>query len=155
MAIGVLGGYLLGRANKKYLAVLMAVLAAGGKLPVNPEELLRRTVLGGEGGPLDKLTGDLRGQVIDAAKSVAIAAASKRIDSFTDKLQERASTLRQPPAEKGAKRRRTEEPREEPEDEYDEYDEYEDEPEEPEEREPVRPRRPRSESRSGDEAPQR
>ncbi|HEV7930858.1 MAG TPA: hypothetical protein VGP70_00845 [Actinomadura sp.] len=169
MAIGVLGGYLLGRANKKHLAVLMALLAAGGKIPINPEELLRRIPLGGAGSPLEKISGDLRGQVLDAAKSVAMAAASKRIESLSDKLQERATTLRQPPTEKDGKRRGTEKPRDE--DEYDEeYDEeYEDEdeyePEEPEERpkereEPApRPRRPRTEARggtkSGDEAPQR
>jgi hypothetical protein len=165
MAIGVLGGYLLGRANKKHLAVLMALLAAGGKIPVNPEELLRRIPLGGEGTPLGKLTCDLREQAMEAAKSVAVAAASRRIDSLSDKLQERASTLRQPPVKKGEKRRRTEEPREEPEyeDEYDDGYENEYEPEEPEEREereePARPRRPRSEARegtrSGYEAPQR
>ncbi|MCW2902346.1 MAG: Uncharacterized protein JWO67_4611 [Streptosporangiaceae bacterium] len=170
MAIGVLGGYLLGRANKKNLAILMALLAAGGKIPINPEELLRRTPLGGVGGPLEKLTGDLRGQLIEAGKSVAMAAASSRIDSLSDKLQERAAGLRQAPVKKGQKRRRTEEPREEPEyedeydDEYEDEDEYEPEEaegrEEEREEERPRPRRPRSEPRAGgprraDDAPQR
>ena len=67
IAVGVLGGYLLGRSHKTRLAVLMALLAAGGRLPVDPADLLRRTPLGAEGGPLDKLTGDLRSQLVDAA----------------------------------------------------------------------------------------
>ncbi|GAA2108268.1 hypothetical protein [Actinomadura alba] len=163
IAVGVIGGYLLGRSHKTRLAVLMALMAAGGKLPVDPADLLRRTPLGAEGGPLDKLTGDLRSQLLDAGKSVAMAAASGRIDSLSDKLQQRAETLREPAAGK-RRARPAEEPREErgrradeDEDAYDYEDEYEDYyedeeeygPEEPEEREERRPpaRLPRREPR--------
>jgi len=78
------------------MAALMALIAAGGKLPlpIDAQDLLRRTPLGAEGGPLDKLTGDLRGQLIDAGRSVAMAAASNRIDSLSDKLQQRAERMR-------------------------------------------------------------
>jgi hypothetical protein len=157
IAVGVLAGYLLGRSHQMKLAVLMALMALGGKLPVDPAELLRRTPLGAEGGPLDKLTGDLRGQLVDAGKSVAMAAASSRIDSLSDKLQQRAETLRAPGGKKEG-RPAAEEPREErrpSEDEYeDEYEgEYEGdyEPEEPEAREERRPpeRAPKREPRRG------
>jgi hypothetical protein len=167
IAVGVLAGYLLGRSHKIKLAVLMALLALGGKLPVDPADLLRRTPLGAEGGPLDKLTGDLRSQLIDAGKSVAMSAASSRIDSLSDKLQQRAETMRAPGGKKGEARPAAEEPREERkprEYEYeDEYEgEYEDEyePEEPEAREERRPptRSPKQEPRratprSGEDAP--
>jgi hypothetical protein len=93
IAVAVVGGYLLGRSRKTRLAALLALLAAGGKLPIDQRELLRHTPLGG---PLEKLTGDLRSQVVDAGLSVAKKAASNRIDSFSDKLQQRAESLRTP-----------------------------------------------------------
>jgi hypothetical protein len=155
IAVAVVGGYLLGRSRKTRLAALLALLAAGGKLPIDQRELLSRTPLGG---PLEKLTGDLRTQLVDAGMSVAKKAASDRIDSLSDKLQQRAETLRVPKPGRGRERAETEEaaeegaeaparrerarpeparrrPREEPprrarrrepEEEPDEYDEYED-----------------------------
>lgn len=141
IAVGIVGGYLLGRTHKTRLAVLMALAAAAGRLPVDPGDLLRRTPLGVEGGPLDKLTGDLRGQLVDAGKSVAMAAASSRIDSLSDKLQHRADRMRAPGIKRDEGEPADERSRERPApDEYaDEYeedefaDEYE--PEEPPARE--------------------
>jgi hypothetical protein len=118
IAVAVVGGYLLGRSGKTRLAALLALLAAGGKLPIDQRELLRKTPLGA---PLDKLTGDLRGQLVDAGVSVAKKAASHRIDSLSDRLQQRAEAMRGPGMKKGG------------------------EPEETEE-EPARPRRERGES---------
>ncbi|MGH3743204.1 MAG: hypothetical protein ACRDT1_17995, partial [Micromonosporaceae bacterium] len=115
MAVAVVGGYLLGQSHKTRLAVLMALMTAGGRLPVDPGELLRRTPLGAEGGPLDKVTGDLRTQLVDAGKSVATAAASSRIDSLSDKLQQRADRLRVPDVKTAKRRPAEEEPREWPE----------------------------------------
>jgi hypothetical protein len=153
IAVAVVGGYFLGRSRKTRLAALLALLAAGGKIPID-SELLRKTPLGA---PLDKLTGDLRGQLVDAGMNVAKRAASSRIDSFSDKLQQRADVLRTPRPKGGAaaeddeepqtqerprrQRRRDEPAREEPArrtrsrrapepeeapDEYDDYDDYED-----------------------------
>jgi hypothetical protein len=102
IAVAMVGGYVLGRSHKTRLALLLALMAAsGGRLPIGPEDLLRKTPLGGQ---LDKLTGDLRAQLVDAGMSVAKKAASSRIDSFSDRLQERAESLR------GTARRREEEP---------------------------------------------
>jgi hypothetical protein len=92
IAVAVVGGYVLGRSRKTRLAALLALMAAGGgKLPVGPEDLLRKSPLAE---PLEKLTGDLRSQLVDAGMSVAKRAASNRIDSLSDRLQERAETLR-------------------------------------------------------------
>ncbi len=93
IAVAVVGGYFLGRSRKTRLAALLALLAAGGKIPIDQRELLRKTPLGA---PLEKLTGDLKGQIVDAGMNVAKRAASNRIDSFSDKLQQRADTLRTP-----------------------------------------------------------
>jgi len=167
MAVAIAGGYLLGQSHKTRLAVLIALIAAAGRLPVDPGELLRRTPLGAEGGPLDKLTGDLRTQLVDAGKSVAVAAASSRIDSLSDKLQQRADRLRVPDVKTAKRRPAGEEPRERPEsDEYEgeEYAEYADEhePEEPVAREAPRrsaplPRQeePRRRAPRGEETPPR
>jgi hypothetical protein len=102
MAIALAGGYLLGRSHKTKLAGILALLAAvGGELPIDERELLRRTPLGA---PLDKLTGDLRTQLVDAGMSVAKKAASSGIDSFSDKLQQRATSMRAPDLTKRAER---------------------------------------------------
>lgn len=153
IAVAVVGGYILGRSRRTRLAAVLALMAAGGgRLPVGPEDLLRKGPLAG---PLDKLTGDLRSQLVDAGMSVAKRAASSRIDALSDRLQERADTLRgtarqaeeaveEEEEEVPRPRRRREEPprrerereREEPrrgrarereydEYDYDEYDEYE------------------------------
>ncbi|MCW2863768.1 MAG: hypothetical protein JWP48_5476 [Actinoallomurus sp.] len=175
MAVAIVGGYLLGRSHKIQLAVLLALsAAAGGKLPIEPSELLRHTPLGG---PLDKLTGDLRGQLVESGMAVAKKAASSGIDSLSDKLQQRADTLRGPAATKGPKPGQAEEPeppagrerarvpeRKEASDDYDEYEGDESERGEPESerddreerRPPPRPTRsepPRRAPRRGEDRP--
>ena len=107
IAVAVVGGYVLGRSKKTRMAVLLALAAAGGgKLPFGPEDLLRKSPLGG---PLDKLAGDLRSQVMDVGMSVAKKAASDRIDSFSDRLQDRADTLRGTGARRGEEAEEAEE----------------------------------------------
>ncbi|GAA2405439.1 hypothetical protein GCM10010191_11610 [Actinomadura vinacea] len=169
MAVAIVGGYLLGRGQKSRLAAVMALLAAGGKLPLDPGDLLRRTPLGAAGGPLEKFTGDLKPQLVDAGKSLVMAAASNRIDSLSDKLQERADRMRTPDVKVGKGRAEDEESRRErPEPEEDEYEEYEEESysDEPEPEEPAArkaPRRsappprqePRRRAARGEEAPRR
>jgi hypothetical protein len=112
MAVAVVVGYLLGRRHKTRWAALLALLgAAGGEVPIDERELLRRTPLGA---PLDKLTADIRTQLVDAGMSVAKKAASSRIDSFSEKLQQRAASMRGPGVTKRGQRDEAEEPLEEP-----------------------------------------
>ncbi|MEV0406503.1 hypothetical protein [Actinoallomurus sp. NPDC050550] len=92
MAVGVVVGYLLGRRHKKRLAALLALLAAaGGKVPIDEREVLRRTPVGA---PLDKLTADIRTQLVDAGTSVVKKAA------ISEKLQ----SMRGPGVTKGGQR---------------------------------------------------
>lgn len=93
VALGLTGGYLLGRSRKMKAAMFLAILAAGGKLPADPNELVRRIPLLGGGGPLDEVTADLRERLVDAGKTAAMTAASNRIDSLSDKLERRTATL--------------------------------------------------------------
>lgn len=108
MAVAVVAGYVLGRSHKTRSAALLALsAAAGGRLPIEPRELLRHTSLGG---PLEKLTGDLRGRLVESGTALVKRAASSGIESFSDKLQQRADALRGPDATKGAEPGGDEEP---------------------------------------------
>ncbi len=91
VAVSVLGGYLLGRGHKTRLAVLLALMAAGGRLPGNAGELLRRTALGGS---LDQITEDLRGRLAASGSELAKKAASSPVESLSDILHERTEALR-------------------------------------------------------------
>jgi hypothetical protein len=90
VAVSVLGGYLLGRSHKTRLAVLLALLAASGRLPDGVSGLLRRTALGGS---LDQIAGDLRTRLSSAGSSIAEKAASSPVDSLSDILHERTEAL--------------------------------------------------------------
>jgi hypothetical protein len=108
MAVAIAAGYLLGRSHKIQLAALLALsAAAGGKLPIDERELLRHTPLGA---PLDKLTADLRGQLVESGIAAAKKAASSGIESFSDKLQQRAETMRGTGTTMGAEAGEPEEP---------------------------------------------
>lgn len=92
IAAAVAVGYLLGRTRKMKLAIVVGGLLAGKKLPTDPTELLKQGLSSVSGS--EALTGDLRARLVDAAKTAAGAAASRRIDSWGDALTERAAGLR-------------------------------------------------------------
>ncbi|MGP3949974.1 hypothetical protein [Streptomyces sp. 7N604] len=97
-AMAIAGGYVLGRRRKTRLALALAALAA-------------RRGLGGQGGgragellkspELSRLTKNLRGELLAAGKAAAAGAVSNRVDSLSDRLEQRATSLRTgPPGEK-------------------------------------------------------
>ncbi|PXY23527.1 hypothetical protein [Prauserella endophytica] len=88
VAAAVGAGYLLGRTRKMRLALMIAAAGATGKLGGAPRELLQQGVKRLAASPeLSKITDSVRGDLVDAARSAAMAAASSRIDSLNDRLQ--------------------------------------------------------------------
>ncbi|WP_159043277.1 hypothetical protein [Streptomyces sp. NBRC 110028] len=86
-ALAFTGGYLFGRGHKVGLALTLAGMAAGrrlasGHLPGGMQELASSEI------------GRLRGQLVSAGRSAALSAASHRMDALSDRLEERAASLR-------------------------------------------------------------
>jgi hypothetical protein len=123
VALGVAGGYLLGRTKKMKLALMLAGMAAGRQAG-GPGELLKTgSKLLGSTPELAQLTDQVRGRLLDAGKTAALAVATRQVESLTDRVGKRVESL----GDVGLPRqRRSEEPAEEPADEpapRDEYDE--------------------------------
>ncbi len=147
VALGVAGGYFLGRTKKMKLALMLAGIA-GGRQAGSPGELLKSGTKLLAGRPeLARLTDEVRGRLLEAAKAAAVAAATRQVENLTDRVGKRVEALGDIGA--GGRRRaeelipeelapeeRAEDERAEDERAEDEYaeDEY---AEEPAEREPV------------------
>ncbi|MEV4367489.1 MULTISPECIES: hypothetical protein [unclassified Nonomuraea] len=93
MAFAVLAGYYLGRRHKLRTAAALAAAGLAGRASCGQ---------GGAGGLLaqgvktlgsnpevQRMTGRLRGELMEVGKAAVISAATKQIDSLTHKLQER------------------------------------------------------------------
>lgn len=89
--LGIAGGYLLGRSRKMKLVLLIGGLLARKRLSGLTTDVLASSP------ELNRLADSVRGQLVEAGRSAAIAAASHRMDSFSDMLHERAEGLRTPP----------------------------------------------------------
>ncbi|WP_342660088.1 hypothetical protein Rruber_04648 [Rhodococcus ruber] len=116
VAAGVSIGYFLGRTHKMRLALMLAGAGLTGRLPNNPQDILKRGAsMVGSSPELVKITDAVRGELMSAARAAAVTAASNRIDSLNERLQQRAA---------GRPKASEEEPEEEeytgeePEDEY-------------------------------------
>ncbi|QRP50869.1 hypothetical protein I6J71_19190 [Amycolatopsis sp. FDAARGOS 1241] len=125
MALGVAAGYLLGRTKKGRLALMIAAAGATGKAGVSPTKLvqsgLKQLSSSAEVGQLTSLARD---ELLSAAKSAAVTAASGKIESLSERLQDGSALTR------GKKSRgKAEDDTEEERDEHDERDEQEDEAE--------------------------
>ncbi|MHA6618754.1 hypothetical protein [Pseudonocardia sp. DLS-67] len=111
MALGVAGGYFLGRTKKMKLAMMLAGVAAGRRAG-GPGELLKSgTKLLGSTPELAKLTDQVRGRLLDAGKTAALAVATRQVESLTDRVGRRVESL----GDVGLPRQRgAEEPADEP-----------------------------------------
>lgn len=88
VALAVGAGYLLGRSKKMKLALMLAAAGVTGKFPTGPAELVAHGLKSmGSSAELNRLAEQLRGEVLDAAKAAAIAAAVNRVDAINDRLQ--------------------------------------------------------------------
>jgi hypothetical protein len=81
-------GYLLGRRRKT-------------KLRQGAQGVSSSDMLGKLSPELSEVTGRLRDELTEAAKAAAVAVVSSRIDSLSDRLHDRAETLRNPAAAAG------------------------------------------------------
>ena len=92
IALAVGAGYLLGRTKKSRLALMLAAAGITGKFPSSPNDLVAHGVksLGGSQ-QISGLTDQLRGELLNAAKAAAVAAATSRVDALNDRLQGVAS----------------------------------------------------------------
>lgn len=94
IAIGVGVGYLLGRTRKMRFALSLAGAAMARRSTGTPADLLERgTALLKSSSALTELTDTVRGELMDAARSAAVTAASNRIDALNERLQQGATLV--------------------------------------------------------------
>jgi hypothetical protein len=95
VGLAVAAGYLLGRFHKMKWALGLAALGVGKRLAGSKGDVLRQGAKLVSSSPeVSNLTGDLRGRLVEAGKSAATAAVSRKINSLSDTLRERSDALR-------------------------------------------------------------
>jgi hypothetical protein len=124
VALGVAGGYFLGRTKRMKLAMMLGAMAAGRQAG-GPGELLRSgTKLLNSSPELSRLTDEVRGRLLEAGKGAVLAVAARQVESLTDRVGKRVESF----GDVGVPRRRKKAEAEPATDEYaeDEYadDEY-------------------------------
>ena len=116
MAMAVGAGYMLGRTHKMKLALMLAGAGASSRFPSGSLGVLGQAgKLLADSPEVARLGATVRKELMNAAKTAAVTAASHRIDSLNSRLQSGGDEAF---GGEGSKRRR----REESEDDYD--DEY-------------------------------
>ncbi|MHA6630353.1 hypothetical protein ACU61A_33350 [Pseudonocardia sichuanensis] len=104
VALGVAGGYFLGRTKKMKLALMLAGMSAGRRAG-GPGELLKGgSKLLNASPELAQLTDVVRGRLLEAGKGAALAVATRQVESLTDRVGKRVESL----GDLGAPRRRPE-----------------------------------------------
>ncbi|NHU46700.1 hypothetical protein [Rhodococcus sp. A14] len=154
MALAVGAGYMLGRTHKMKLALMLAGAGASSRFPSGSLVVLGQAGnLLADSPEVAKLGGVVRKELMNAAKTAAVTAASHRIDSLNSRLQ---SGGEEASGGKGSKRKRHQEPEDDYDDEYTEDETAEeDEAEEEAPRARKRPAPRRRTSSSGGSRPAR
>jgi hypothetical protein len=94
VALALALGYFLGRHRKFKLAIALAIAGATGKLGGLRGNLLEQGVkLLGSSPDVQKVVDSVRGDLFEAGKAAAKAAAGKQVSSISTRLQERADAL--------------------------------------------------------------
>lgn len=103
IATAVAIGYILGRTRRMKLAITVGSVLAGRKLGADPKELLQKAGKLASASPeLSQLSDTVRGQLLEAARTAATAAASNKIDALGESLTERAAKVRAPASARGS-----------------------------------------------------
>lgn len=89
VAFAVLAGYYLGRRRKVRMAAALAAAGLAGKAS-NGGPLAQGVKALGSAVELQQLTDRLRGELVEIGKQAVVTAATRQIDSLSERLQERA-----------------------------------------------------------------
>lgn len=119
VALGVAGGYFLGRTKKMKLAMALAGMVAGKRAGGPGELLAQGTKLLGKSPDLTRLSDEVRGRLIEAGKAAAVAVATRQVEALTDRVTQRVAGLTDVASDVAPARRRRPAPEDEvaPEDE--------------------------------------
>ena len=93
VALGVAGGYLLGRTKKLKFAMMLGGMAAGRRAGGPGQLLAQGTKLLGQSPELARLTDELRGRLLEAGKGAAVAVATRQVENLTERMVSRVGTL--------------------------------------------------------------
>src|SRR5215203_3975042 len=93
VALGVAGGYFLGRTKKMKLALALAGMAAGKRAGGPGQLLAQGTKLLGQSPELSRLTDELRGRLLHAGKGAAVAIATRQVEALTERVVNRVGNL--------------------------------------------------------------
>src|ERR687898_101213 len=93
VALGVAGGYFLGRTKKMKLALALAGMAAGKRAGGPGQILAQGTKLLGQSPEVTRLTDELRGRLLDAGKGAAVAIATRQVEALTERVVHRVGDL--------------------------------------------------------------
>ncbi|MGW4644808.1 hypothetical protein ACWEN6_40325 [Sphaerisporangium sp. NPDC004334] len=94
VALAVALGYFLGRHRRFKLAVALGVAGATGRLGGARGNLIEQGLKLASSSPeLEKIVNSVRGELFEAGKAAAKAAASRQVSSLSSKLQDRAEAL--------------------------------------------------------------
>jgi hypothetical protein len=93
VALGVAGGYFLGRTKKVKFALALAGMAAGRRAGGPGQLLAQGTKLLGQSPEVALLTDEIRGRLLDAGKGAAVAIATRQVEALTERVVSRAGNL--------------------------------------------------------------
>lgn len=94
LAAGLAGGYLLGRTKKGKLALVLATYVLGKRKGLHPQQLLVDGLKKISDTPeFSQLEEQVRSELLAAGRSLATAAANRRLDSLSDALRDRTDAL--------------------------------------------------------------
>jgi len=100
LAAAVAGGYLLGRTRQGKLALILASIIAGRKLPLSPHEVIAQGLRKVTDSPqFRQLLDQVSGELLESGRSAARAAADRRMSAYADALRRRTEQLQRPKGE--------------------------------------------------------
>ena len=101
LALGVAGGYFLGRTKKMKLGLMLAGMAAGRQAGGPAALLSQGKNLLNASPELLRLTDEVKGRLLDAGKGAALAVATRQVEALTDRVAGRVESSLGNLAERG------------------------------------------------------